>query len=64
VVHAQIGKDGSARQLLAFYQFNGEYFTGLYLVKTGNKIFSDAEVLRWTEVAGVMKDRLALANRG
>jgi hypothetical protein len=64
LVRAQIGKDASTRQLLAFYQFNGEFFTGLYLVKNGAQGFSDLEVSRWSEVALVMKDRLAVGIAG
>ena len=58
LVRAQIGKDANTRQLLAFYQYNGEYFTGMYLVKNGTSAFTDAEVQKWAEVALVMKSRL------
>ena len=39
IVRAQIGKGSASRQLLAFYQFNGEMFTGLYIVKAGETGF-------------------------
>jgi hypothetical protein len=58
VVLAQIGKGVTARQLLAFYQFKGEMFTGLYVVKGGEVALSGAEVKRWFEVAAVMAQRL------
>jgi hypothetical protein len=58
LVRATIGKGAAARQLLAFYQYNGAYFTGLYIVTAGNKPIADAEVLRWYEVAAVMAERL------
>jgi hypothetical protein len=58
LVRAQIGKGASARQLLAFYQFKGEIFTGLYVVKAGEVGFDDAEVKRWFEAASLMATRL------
>ena len=58
LVRAQIGKGVSARQLLAFYQFKGEMFTGLYVVKGGEAGFDDAEVKRWFEAASLMAKRL------
>jgi len=58
LVRAQIGKGISARQLLAFYQFKGEMFTGLYVVKAGEAGFDDAEVKRWFEAASLMATRL------
>lgn len=58
VVRATIGVDSAARQLLAFYQFNGAYFTGLYIVLAGEKSIAEGEVLRWFEVAEVMAKRL------
>ena len=58
LVRAQIGKGVSARQLLAFYQFKGEIFTGLYVVKGGEVGFDDAEVKRWFEAASLMATRL------
>jgi hypothetical protein len=58
LVRAQIGKGVTARQLLAFYQFKGEMFTGLYVVKGGETGFSDAEVRRWFDAASVMAKRL------
>ena len=58
LVRAQIGKGVTARQLLAFYQFKGEMFTGLYVVKAGETPISDAEVKRWFDAASVMAQRL------
>ncbi len=58
LVRAQIGKDANARQLLAFYQFKGEMFTGLYVVTAGDKPISDAEAKRWFDAAAVFAQRL------
>jgi hypothetical protein len=58
LVRAQIGRGASARQLLAFYQFKGEIFTGLYIVKAGEIGYSDSETKRWFDVAAVMATRL------
>jgi hypothetical protein len=58
LVRAQIGKGVTARQLLAFYQFKGEMFTGLYVVKSGETAISDAEVKRWFDAASVIAQRL------
>jgi hypothetical protein len=58
VVRAQIGKGVTARQLLAFYQFKGEIFTGLYVVKAGETAISDAEVKRWFDAAAIIAARL------
>lgn len=58
LVRAQIGKEVTARQLLAFYQFNGEMFTGLYVVTAGEKPLSDTETKRWFEAASVLAKRL------
>jgi hypothetical protein len=58
LVRAQIGKGVTARQLLGFYQYKGEMFTGLYVVKAGEVGYSDAEVKRWLDVAAVMAQRL------
>ena len=58
LVRAQIGKGSSARQLLAFYQFNGEMFTGLYIVKSGEIAYSDNEIKNWFDAAGVLAQRL------
>ncbi len=58
LVRATIGKGQAARQLLGFYQYSGAYFTGLYIVKAGEKAIDDFEVLRWFDVAAVMAERL------
>jgi hypothetical protein len=58
IVRATIGKGLAARQLFGAYQYSGMYFTGLYVVIAGDKPISDAEVLRWLDVAGVMAKRL------
>jgi hypothetical protein len=58
LVRATIGTGNAARQLLAFYQYRGEFFTGLYVVLAGDTAIADDEVLRWYEVAEVMAKRL------
>jgi len=58
LVRAQIGKGVTARQLLAFYQFKGEMFTGLYIVKAGETPIGDAEVRRWFDAASAIAQRL------
>jgi hypothetical protein len=42
--------------LLGFYQFNGDMFTGLYVMNTEG--FSDAQVAKWLKVAVTMASRL------
>ncbi|CAB4774476.1 unannotated protein [freshwater metagenome] len=59
LVRAQIGSGQDARQLLAFYQFNGEIFTGLYIMTPGEKGFTDLQVSSWHKVAVTMATRLS-----
>lgn len=58
VVRATIETGPRARQLLGIYQYSGQYFTGLYIVISGEKAIADAEVSRWLQVAGVLAKRL------
>jgi hypothetical protein len=58
VVHAQIGEGDSLRFLFAAYQYNGEMFTGTYVVRPGNSPFTQEELARWLDVAGTMAQRL------
>jgi len=55
-VHALIDTDLQARTLLGFYQFNGDTFTGLYVMNADG--FSDAQVAKWMKVAATMGQRL------
>jgi hypothetical protein len=55
-VHTVIDTEDRARTLLGFYQFNGETFTGLYVMNT--KGFTDAQVAKWLKVAVTMANRL------
>jgi hypothetical protein len=55
-VHTVIDTEDRARTLLGFYQFNGETFTGLYVMNT--KGFTDAQVAKWLKVAVTMATRL------
>jgi len=45
-----------ARTLLGFYQFNGDMFTGLYVMNVNG--FTDAQVAKWLKVAATMASRL------
>ncbi|CAN2224550.1 hypothetical protein MCEMZLE14_01309 [Candidatus Nanopelagicaceae bacterium] len=55
-VHAVIDTGVRARTLLGFYQFNGDTFTGLYVMNADG--FSDAQVAKWLKVAVTMANRL------
>ena len=55
-VHAVIDSGVRARTLLGFYQFNGDTFTGLYVMNAEG--FSDAQVAKWLKVAVTMANRL------
>jgi hypothetical protein len=55
-VHAIIDSGDKARSLLGFYQFNGDTYTGLYVLKTTP--FTDAQVAKWLNVAVTMAQRL------
>jgi hypothetical protein len=55
-VHAVIDTGVRARTLLGFYQFNGDTFTGLYVMNADG--FSDAQVAKWMKVAATMGQRL------
>ena len=58
LVHATIGSGADSRQMLAFYQFNGAMFTGLYVL-TGSEVkYTDAQLAKWLKVAATMADRL------
>jgi hypothetical protein len=46
--------------LLGFYQFNGDTFTGLYVMNADG--FSDAQVEKWLKVAVTMAQRLQAKN--
>jgi hypothetical protein len=58
LVRAQIDSGIRARQLLGFYQFNGEMFTGLYVMTASETGFTDAQVATWLQVAVTMASRL------
>jgi hypothetical protein len=42
--------------LLGFYQFNGDTYSGLYVMNADG--FSDAQVAKWLKVAVTMANRL------
>lgn len=55
-VFTTIDSGTRARTLLGFYQFNGDMFTGLYVMNTEG--FNDAQVAKWLKVAATMASRL------
>jgi hypothetical protein len=55
-VFTNIGSGTNTRTLLGFYQFNGDIFTGLYVMNAAG--FSDAQVAKWLKVAVTMATRL------
>jgi hypothetical protein len=55
-VHTVIDSGERARTLLGFYQFNGDTFTGLYVMNAVG--YSDAQVAKWLKVAVTMANRL------
>ncbi|MFM7873574.1 MAG: hypothetical protein ACKO8Y_03015, partial [Actinomycetota bacterium] len=58
VVHAKIGEGDAARYLFGIYQYKGELFTGLYVVRSGDSAFPEDELLRWVGVAEKFAERL------
>jgi len=58
LVDTVIDTGAAARHLLGFYQFNGEMFTGLYIVSATPAGFTDAQVAKWLKVAVTMAERL------
>jgi hypothetical protein len=59
LVNTIIDTGDAARHLLGFYQFNGEMYTGLYVISGTTTPFTDAQVAKWLKVAVTMADRLA-----
>jgi len=55
-VHAIIDSGEQARSLLGFYQFSGDTYSGLYVLKS--EAFTDAQVAKWLNVAVTMAKRL------
>jgi len=58
LVNATIGSGRDSRQLIGFYQFSGEMFTGLYVLTTSETPYTDAQVAKWLKVAVTMAQRL------
>ena len=58
LVNATIGSGVEARQLIGFYQFSGDMFTGLYVLTASQDKYTDAQVAKWLKVAVTMADRL------
>lgn len=58
IVLTIFGSGESARQLLAFYQYSGQFFTGFYVVTGTDNRLDEGEILRWFDVASVLAERL------
>jgi hypothetical protein len=58
LVNATIGTGIDARQLIGFYQFSGDVFTGLYVLTASQTKYTDAQVAKWLKVAVTMAQRL------
>lgn len=58
-VNAAIGEGANQRFLLAYYQFNGPIFTGLYVVRPASKPLDADEIKRWGAVAQTFATRMA-----
>lgn len=58
ILHAKIGEGATSRYLFAAYQFRGEMFTGLYVVRPNENPFSQEELARWLQVTNTMGQRL------
>jgi len=58
IAYAKIGEGESLRTLFAVYQFQEALFSGLYVVRGGDTAFTQGEILRWLDVAGVISKRL------
>jgi hypothetical protein len=58
MIHALITTGSRTQVLLAYYQFQKNMFTGLYLVSNQNNYFSEDQVRNWSEVAAILGKRL------
>jgi hypothetical protein len=58
IVHAIMGEGTNSRVLFAVYQFRENYFTGLYVVKDGDKFLNRPEIDYWIMVAKTFNSRL------
>ena len=62
LVNATIGIGIDARQLIGFYQFSGDVFTGLYVLTASQTKYTDVQVAKWLKVAVTMANRLQAKN--
>jgi hypothetical protein len=58
VIRAVIDSGSQARELLGIYQFNGDIFTGLYVMTTPEQAMNDQQIQRWLQVAVTLAERL------
>jgi hypothetical protein len=61
IAYTKIGESDSQRILLAIYQFEGAMFSGVYVVRDISKPFTESELVRWIDAAGVIAKRLGEA---
>lgn len=61
VVHIGISNNGSPMNLLAFYQFLGANYTGLYVVRPASSPFKPEEISRWNQVALRLWQRMQMS---
>jgi hypothetical protein len=57
-IMVSIGQGVQARTLLAWYHFNKDLLSGLYVVKNGDTPYSQSEVKRWQKVSEELFTRL------
>jgi len=57
-LHVQIGEGASATEFFAVYNFRGNFFSGLYVVKGQGKKFSKQEIQDFAKIAEVFAARL------
>ena len=62
LVNATIGTGIDTRQLIGFYQFSGDVFTGLYVLTASQTKYTDVQVAKWLKVAVTMANRLQAKN--
>lgn len=57
VVRADIGSGDTKRKLFAIYQFSGQYFSGLYVVRSSGEL-ERQELENWIQVGAILAKRL------
>jgi hypothetical protein len=57
-VYTNIDSGVRGRTLLGFYQFNGDMFTGLYVIRSSELTFTEDQIGKWLRIASVLAHRL------